>query len=340
MRYKDVGVDIDKAEVFKQEVKKLVRRTYHKSVLSDIGNFGGLYSLGKGNILTSSIDGVGTKTIVAGMMGQHENIGYDVVSHGANDLVVQGAKPLFCLDYIGTSKLDNRIAVQLIKGMVRACRETGCALIGGETAQMPGVYNKDQYDLVGCVVGIVSRQDLVSGSRIKPGDAVVGLTSTGLHTNGYTLARKVLLSRYGVNDYRAELKTTVGKALLKPHRNYSKFILGLGRRIKIKGMAHITGGGLIDNIPRILPNRTRVVLDQNLWKVLPIFNLIQKLGKVPVDEMYRTFNMGIGMVLIVDKKDVARIAGGKVIGQVEASAGKPYTYIVNQTRREREYGED
>jgi len=334
MRYKDAGVDIDKAEVFKKEVKKLVRKTSNKSVLSDIGNFGGLYSQGKGSILTSTIDGVGTKTIVASIMNQHENIGYDVVSHGANDLVVQGAKPLFCLDYIGTSKLDNRIAVQLIKGMVKACRETGCVLIGGETAQMPGVYNEGQYDLVGCVVGVVSRKNLVDGSRIKPGDVVVGLASTGLHTNGYTLARRALLSHFGVNDYLKELKTTVGKALLMPHRNYSKIILPLLKRVKIKGIAHITGGGLIDNIPRVLPDGVRVVLDQERWQVLPIFKLIQKEGNVPAGEMYRTFNMGIGMVLIMDEKNAGKIKGGKIIGRVEACAGKPHTRVINR------YGEE
>lgn len=317
MKYKDVGVDIDKAEVFKNEVKRMVRRTFNKSVLSDIGLFGGLYSFSKDNVLVSTIDGVGTKTMVANLVGDHEGVGYDVISHGANDLVVQGARPLFCLDYIGTSRLDNKIAIQLIKGMVKACRECGCVLIGGETAQMPGVYREGEYDLVGCMVGVVQKKKIITGKAIKPGDVVVGLPSNGLHTNGYTLARKVLLSRYDVTDYIPELKSTVGKALLATHKNYSKYILELVKKINIKGMAHITGGGLIDNIPRVLPKKTRVILDQSMWKIPNLFRLIKYLGKVPLNDMYRSFNMGIGMVVIVSKKDAGKIKKGFVIGRVE-----------------------
>ncbi len=316
MKYKDAGVDIDKAEVFKRKVKQLVRRTYNKSVLADIGLFGGLYSLPKKHsqpVLVSSIDGVGTKTIIARLMGEHEVIGYDIVAHGADDILAQGARPLFFLDYIGTAQLDNRIAIQLIKGMVKACRDVGCCLIGGETAQMPDVYRRGEYDLAGCIVGLVERKKIIDGRKIKPGDKIIGLPSTGLHTNGFTLARKVLLKKYRVSSYLPELKTTVGRALLRPHRSYVGQVFRLAQKTGIKGIAHITGGGLIDNIPRILPPGVNAVLDQKCWSVLPVFKLIQRLGRVPVEDMYRTFNMGIGMVLIVDKK--AKV-NGKIIGEV------------------------
>lgn len=303
MRYADVGVDIDRADIFKKEVKKLVRRTFNKSVLSDIGLFGGLYSFGN-QILVATIDGVGTKTMVANAVGRHEVIGYDVVSHASNDLVVQGARPLFFLDYIGTSRLDNRVALQLIKGMVKACREIGCSLIGGETAQMPGVYKDGEYDLAGCMIGVVDKKNLINGSRVRPGDIVVGLPSNGLHTNGYTLARKVL----DINVY--------GKELLRPHKTYSRFILDLAKRIRIKGLAHITGGGLVDNLPRILPKGMKARIDRSAWKVPEIFRQIQKAGNVPEDDMYRTFNMGIGMAVIVDRKDAGKVKGGIAIGEI------------------------
>lgn len=322
MKYADAGVNIDKADVFKKGIKKLVRKTFNKSVLSDIGLFGGLYGFGKNTALVASIDGVGTKSMIAKLVGQHENIGYDVVSHGSNDIVVQGARPLFCLDYIGTSKLDNEIAMQLINGMVKACKEIGCALIGGETAQMSGVYQEGEYDLAACMIGVVEKNKIINGTKIKPGDIVVGLESTGLHTNGYTLARKVLLSEYDVHDYISDLKTTVGEALLKPHKTYSKYILDLAKKINIKGLAHITGGGLVDNIPRVLPKNTMVVIDKLSWKIPPLFQLIQGVGNVPEDDMYRTFNMGIGMVVIVDKKDIKKIKDGRVIGRVEKGPSK------------------
>lgn len=329
VRYKDTGVDIDKAELFKRQIKSLIQRTYSKPVLADIGLFGGLYEISKTKyknpVLVSSIDGVGTKTKVAQLMNRHEVIGYDVVSHGANDILAQGAKPLFFLDYIGTGKLDNKISLALIKGMTRACREVGCSLIGGETAQMPDVYAKQEYDLVGCMIGIVDKKNIINGSKIKPGDILIGLESIGLHTNGYTLARNVLLKKYNAKKYSAFLKTTVGDALLKPHKNYCSCVLKLTETIKIKGIAHITGGGLIDNIPRVLPKNTGVVINRNSWKILPIFKLIQKEGKVPKGDMYRTFNMGIGMVLIVNKKDKDRvlktIKKSRIIGCVVKGKG-------------------
>lgn len=330
MKYSEAGVDIDRAETFKKEVKKLVRRTYNKSVLSDIGLFGGLYELDSENILVSTIDGVGTKTMVANLVNQHEVIGYDVVAHGSNDLVVQGAKPLFFLDYIGTSKLCNKTAIQLINGMVKACREVGCALIGGETAQMPGIYNEGEYDLAGCMIGVVNKKRLINGLRIKPGDMVVGLKSNGLHTNGYTLARKVL----NLNDPK------ICKELLKPHKTYSKFILDLADKVDIKGLAHITGGGLIDNIPRILPKGTKVIINQSAWDIPPIFRLIQQSGNVPNDDMYRTFNMGIGMVIIVNKEDAHKISEGIIIGRIEASKDvfcTPCTYIMRGHKEELKY---
>lgn len=329
VRYRDVGVDIDKADVFKKKVKFLIRRTFDKSVLTDIGLFGGLYSFPKSKysqpILVSSIDGVGTKTIVARLMGRHEVIGYDVVSHGANDILAQGARPLFFLDYIGTGKLDNSVCLQLIQGMTRACREVGCSLIGGETAQMPDVYAQGEYDLVGCIIGIIEKKKVIDGSKIKPGDIVIGLESTGLHTNGYTLARKVLLKRYKIKEYVHSLKTSVGDALLRPHRSYTREILDLAKRVSIKGIAHITGGGLIDNIPRILPPDTGVVLEQGYWNVPAIFTLIENLGDVPKDDMYRTFNMGIGMVLIVSREDSKKalryLKNAHIIGEVARGKG-------------------
>lgn len=329
MRYKDAGVDIDSAEIFKKKVKLLIRKTFSKSVLTDIGLFGGLYSFPKGRylqpILVSSIDGVGTKTVVAGLMNKHEVIGYDVVSHGANDILAQGARPLFFLDYIGTGKLDNSICLQLIKGMTKACCETGCSLIGGETAQMPDVYAKGEYDLAGCIIGIVDKKKIIDGSKIKSGDVVIGLQSTGLHTNGYTLARKVLLSKYKVNDYVPLLKTSVGNALLKPHKSYTEEVLNLAEKVTIKGIAHITGGGLIDNIPRILPPNIGIKLDQKCWKIPPIFSLIQRLGNVPRRDMYRTFNMGIGLVVVVNSKDsdnvLKYLKKSSVIGEVIKGKG-------------------
>jgi len=329
MKYKDAGVDIEKAEIFKKKIKLLIRKTYNNSVLTDIGLFGGLYSLPKSKskqqILVSSIDGVGTKTKVAQLMGQHEIIGYDVVSHCVNDILAQGARPLFFLDYIGTGKLNNRICLQLIKGMTKACREVGCCLVGGETAQMPDVYVKDEYDLVGCIIGIVEKNKIIDGSRIKKGDLLVGIDSNGLHTNGFTLARKILLNKYKVNTYVKSLKSTIGKSLLKPHKNYSNDILKLAKRINISGIAHITGGGLLDNIPRILPKNLGVCIDQSTWKVPSIFKLIQTTGKVPQNDMYRTFNMGIGMVLIINKKykniALKTIKKTRVIGEVSNKKG-------------------
>jgi len=329
MKYSDVGVNIDKAEVFKKEIKKLVRGTYNKNVLSEIGLFGGLYAFGKDSALVSSIDGVGTKTKVACLTGNHEPIGYDVVSHGSNDIVVQGARPLFFLDYIGTGHLDSEIAVQLIKGMVRACKDIGCALIGGETAQMPGIYVEGEYDLAGCMVGVVEKKKIINGKKIKPRDVVVALASTGLHTNGYTLARKALLEKYDVKDYVKELEMTVGDALLQTHKSYSKFIVDLAEKIDIHGLAHITGGGLIDNIPRVLPKGAKVVIDQSLWLVPALFRLIQETGGVPSDDMYRTFNMGIGMVVIVNEKDVSKIKNGFVIGTVEKTNKESCTEMIN-----------
>lgn len=322
MKYKDAGVNIDKAEVFKNKIKKLVRSTYSKSVLSEIGLFGSLYSFKKrsGNpVLVSSVDGVGTKSILAGMTGNHKVIGYDAVSHGANDILAQGALPLFFMDYIGTGKLESSIALELIRGMVKACREVGCSLIGGETAQMPDVYKKGEYDLVGCIVGVVDEKNIISGKGIKPGDKIIGLPGTGLHTNGYTLARKVLLKKYKINQYIPKLKTTVGKALLAPHKSYVKQVLSLSKKTKIKGIAHITGGGLLDNIPRILPSNVNAVIEKSTWKTPPLFTLIQEAGKVPVNDMYRTFNMGIGMVLIVDRK--AKVPG-KIIGEIVKGSRK------------------
>jgi len=329
MRYKDAGVDIDRAEIFKKRIKFVIRKTFSKNVLTDIGLFSGLYSIPRKGysrpVLVSSIDGVGTKTIIAELMNRHEVIGYDIVSHGANDILAQGARPLFFLDYIGARELDNSISIQLIKGMTKACRELNCSLIGGETAQMPDVYAKTGYEVAGAIIGIAERSRIINGSKVRPGDAVIGLESSGLHTNGYTLARNILLKKYNVNNYIPSLKMSIGRALLKPHKNYCKDVFSVMDKISIKGIAHITGGGLVDNIPRILPEGCGVQLDQKLWKILPVFRLIQKLGRVPGNDMYRTFNMGIGMILIVDNKDrdsaLRRVKRSHFIGQVVKGKG-------------------
>jgi phosphoribosylformylglycinamidine cyclo-ligase len=306
--YKDAGVDIDAANHATERIKKLARSTYNINVLSDIGSFGGMFSGSfddtRSPVLVASCDGVGTKLKVAFETGIHNTIGYDLVSACIGDILVQGARPLFFLDYIACGKLDPNTITQIVEGIASGCRENECALLGGETAEMPGFYQDGEYDIAGFIVGVVDKKKVISGSRITDGDVVIGIPSAGLHTNGYSLARKVLfdIAGYNVNTHVDELGCTVGEELLKPHKNYlpclSKVIEHEGA---IKGMAHITGGGLVENIPRILPHNVEVVINQNSWPVPPVFQLIQKLGNVPHDDMMRTFNMGIGMVVIVHK---------------------------------------
>lgn len=321
MTYKDSGVDINAKMNFIEGLKNKVKSTHRKGVIGGIGGFGGLFGIKecgyKDPVLVTSIDGVGTKIKVAVMMNKHNTVGIDIVSHCANDIVVQGAEPLFVFDYIGTGKLSRSVADQIIDGLVEGCKRVGCALLGGETAEMPGVYPDGEYDLVGTIVGIVERDRLIDGSKTKVGDQLVSFGSTGLHTNGYSLARRVLLDsgKYRVDSKVASLGETVGEALLRPHKAYSNEILQLMKKFDIHGMAHLTGGGFYDNIPRVLPKKTKVVIKKGTWKVLPIFELIQKEGNVDDREMHHVFNMGVGMVLAVGKEQCdAFVAAAKGLG--------------------------
>jgi phosphoribosylformylglycinamidine cyclo-ligase len=309
-------VNIHLADTLKAGLKAKVRKTLRREVLGSIGGFGGLFALDvkkhKRPVLVSSMDGVGTKLKIAVALNKHDTIGQDLVNHCVNDIAAVGAEPLFFLDYIGMGKLAPRVFDQIINGLVKACAEAGCALIGGETAQMPGMYAAGDYDLVSTIVGVVERDRIIDGSHIRPGDAIIGLASTGLHTNGYSLARQILFAqmRVRLDDYHGALGCTFGEELLKVHRNYWPVIQKIRSskleiRNSIHGIAHITGGGFYDNIPRVLPKNCSAVIRHGSWEVLPIFKLLQEGGGVTDEEMYRVFNMGIGMVLIVDPKFVA-----------------------------------
>ncbi|MCK9555340.1 phosphoribosylformylglycinamidine cyclo-ligase [bacterium] len=306
MTYKDAGVDIDLSSRAVERIKKIAKRTHKHGIISGIGGFGGLYELPKNKyeepVLVSSIDGVGTKLKVAVMAGKHDTVGMDIVNHCVNDIVVQGARPLFFMDYVGMGKLEKTVFDQIIDGIVTACDKSDCVLLGGETAEMPGLYGEGEYDLVGCITGIVDKKKIIEGKEIKPGDKIIGLQSTGLHTNGYSLARKVLFvkGQFAINDNIPELGRTVAEELLMPHKSYGNLILSLLEKFKIKGMAHITGGGFVDNIPRMLPGDCSANIFRNSWKVLPIFGLISSVGNIDEIEMYRTFNCGIGMVIVVE----------------------------------------
>ncbi len=308
--YKSSGVDILAADRATERIKILAKSTFTPQVLKGIGSFGGFFSLKKGEyrepVLVSSVDSVGTKLKVAFMMGKHDTVGEDIVNHCVNDILVHGAKALFFLDYIGTGKLSPKVIEQIVKGLSRACRKAGCSLVGGETAELPGFYRKNEYDLVGFVLGVVERKKIIDGSSITPGDQIIGLKSSGLHTNGYSLARKVIFERGGfrVDDYVKESRTTVGKELLKPHKCYASLVFGLLKRFQIKGMAHITGGGIEGNLKRVIPKNCDARISINSWKRPPVFDFIQDLGKIETPEMYRVFNMGVGMIVVVSKKEV------------------------------------
>ncbi len=306
--YKDSGVDIDAANEAKREIKEHVRKTFDPSVELDMGAFAGAVNVEKlkdykNPVLISSIDGVGTKLMVAAKMNKWDTVGKDMVGHSVDDILAVGAKPFFFLDYIASSKLKPEIVEQIVKGMSEACSENNIPLIAGETAEMPGVYKEGEHDVVGCIVGIVERESVVDGSGIKEGDVLIGLKSDGLHTNGFSLARKVLfdIAGYSVNDYVEELGATIGEELLKPHKSYVKAVLELLKQFEIRGIAHITGGGLPENIKRILPEDLGAEIQKSELDTPPIFRLIQEKGNVPEEDMFRTFNMGIGMVLIVSK---------------------------------------
>ncbi len=312
--YRQSGVDIAAGEEAVERIKGLARSTFRAEVLQDLGGFGGLFALDSGAyqrpVLVSGCDGVGTKLKVAGAFGNHGTIGEDCVAMCVNDILVQGAEPLFFLDYLAVGKLEPEQVEQVVAGLARGCRLAGCALLGGETAEMPGFYPPGEYDLAGFAVGIVERDRIIDGSTILSGDVVIGLTSTGLHSNGYALVRKVLLEQAGLSlQERPEGLNgiTLGEELLRPTRIYVSGVLPMLQQFSIKGMAHITGGGLPGNVPRILPEGLKAVIDTSTWEIPPIFELIEKLGPVAREEMYRTFNMGIGYILVTPPEEAAAI---------------------------------
>ena len=305
MTYAGAGVDIDAATEAKRRIRAIARGTFTPGVLTDIGSFGALFRLAPGQwrdpLLVSSCDGVGTKLKLAFMTGIHNTVGYDLVSHCVSDIMVQGARPLFFLDYIACGGLKPEVVEQLISGLARGCAETGCALVGGETAEMPDFYAPGEYDLAGFIVGVVDREKVIDGSKIRPGDRLIGLASVGLHTNGYSLARRLFFDRLRLapGDRVPELGGTVAEALLAPHRSYFRLVEPLLDGGLLKGLAHITGGGITDNLPRILPEGTGAVVRRRSWPVLPVFEFMRREGRIDEAEMYRTFNMGIGMILVI-----------------------------------------
>ena len=306
--YADAGVDISRANRTKQRIKYLAHKTFTRGVLSEIGGFGGLFAVDKAKyhdpVLVSSVDGVGTKLKIAFEMGLHSTVGADLVNHCVNDIAVQGAVPLFFMDYLATGKLDPAVAEQVVEGIADACKHNGCALIGGETAEMPGFYPQGEYDLAGFIVGVVEREKIITGKSVEIGDIVLGLPSNGLHTNGYSLARKLLfeVGHYSAETYVNEIKNKVGNELMRTHKSYWPVVKKLMDGECVSALAHITGGGLSENLPRVLPRGTAAIIELGSWPVLPIFEHLQTLGNVPQDEMLRTFNMGLGMLLVVPSK--------------------------------------
>jgi phosphoribosylformylglycinamidine cyclo-ligase len=306
--YADAGVDIDRANRTKKRIKYLAHKTFTRGVLSEIGGFGGLFAVDKAKwvdpILVSSVDGVGTKLNIAFEMDVHHTIGADLVNHCVNDIAVQGATPLFFMDYLATGKLEPEITEKVIEGLAEACKHNGCALIGGETAEMPGFYSDGEYDLAGFIVGAVDRERIITGKTVEIGDVILGLASNGLHTNGYSLARKLLfeVGKYTLDSYVNELKGKVGNELLRTHKSYWPAIKRLVDGECVSAMAHITGGGITENLPRVLPRGVAAVIDMGSWQIPPIFEHLQQLGNVPQEEMFRTFNMGLGMLLVVPSK--------------------------------------
>jgi len=300
------GVDIAAGNKLVDHIKNSVRSTYNNAVLSDIGSFGAVYDARfpeySEPVLVSSVDGVGTKLKVAFQMDRHEGIGRDIVNHCVNDIAVLGARPLFFLDYFATGKLKPEVTEAVIAGMVKACKENGCSLVGGETAEMPGFYRDNEYDIAGMIVGVAERKKIFDGKRIKEGDLLIGLPSTGLHTNGYSLARSVLSERYEVDDYVDELGMNLGEALLAVHRSYLTAIIDVAGQADVHGFAHITGGGIVGNTMRILPRGLKLDIYWKTWQRPPIFQLIQKLGRVPEKDMKAAFNLGIGLVIVVSKR--------------------------------------
>ena len=320
---------MDLGNAVKRGIHALVKATHGPEVLGKVGGFGGLFRPDfrgmKEPVLVSSVDGVGTKLKVAFALDRHDTVGQDLVNHCVNDIAVLGARPLFFLDYIGGEKLEPRVFRQLLRGFAKACQQAGCALIGGETAQMPGMYAPGEYDVAGTIVGVVDRAKMIDGTRIKPGDVVLGLASNGLHTNGYSLARKVLFEQMKLEpSSRLDgVPKTLGEELLRVHRNYQPLLASLPHGV-VRGLAHITGGGLVDNLPRVLPKSCDAVIDTRAWKVPPIFQHLERGGSVDRAEMFQVFNMGIGMAIIVAEKDAAGVTArtkARRIGRIEAGAG-------------------
>jgi phosphoribosylformylglycinamidine cyclo-ligase len=336
LRYADAGVNIPVWNAARKRIGKLVESTFNRNVVGKFGHFGGMFSIAslktyKRPILVSSVDGVGTKLKIAAETGIHHTVGMDIVNHCINDILVLGAKPLYFLDYIATGKLEPDVFVKVLSGLTKACRAADCVLIGGETAEMPGMYQVGEYDIAGTIVGVVDEKDVIDGSKIRKGDVLVGLTSNGLHTNGYSLARKIVkdVAKKSYFDVFPETGRTFGEELLRPHRPYSP-VLSLMKRGLIRGCAHITGGGFTDNVDRILPSGCDAAIDCRTWTPHAIFTWMQKQGRVENHEMYRTFNMGIGMVLAVKPTDADKVLGAKaiakfeprVVGTVVAGSGK------------------
>lgn len=303
--YADAGVDIDRSNRTKQRIKYLAHKTFTRGVLSEIGGFGGLFAVDRVKyvdpVLVSSVDGVGTKLKIAFEMDLHSTVGADLVNHCVNDIAVQGAAPMFFMDYLATGKLDPAVAEKVVEGIADACKHNGCALIGGETAEMPGFYPDGEYDLAGFIVGVVDREKIITGKDVQIGDIILGLPSNGLHTNGYSLARKLLfeIGKYSPETYVNEIKNKVGNELMRTHRSYWPVLRKMIDGQCVAALAHITGGGITENLPRVLPRGTAAAIELGSWPVLPIFEHLQQLGKVPQEEMLRTFNMGLGMLLVV-----------------------------------------
>src|SRR4030095_16562899 len=328
--YVRAGVDVDLGNKLKRGIQSLVRQTHGPQVLGKIGGFGGLFRANfpgmREPVLVASIDSVGTKVKIAFALNKHDTVGADLVNHCVNDIAVLGARPLFLLDYIGCGNLEARVFQQLLQGLSRACRSAGCALLGGETAQMPGIYREGEYDLVGCIIGVVDRCNIIDGGKIRLGDAILGLESTGLHTNGYSLAREILFRKMRLKDTSRlpPSAKTVGQELLRVHKNYQPLLAKMPSGM-IKGLAHITGGGLIDNLPRILPANRDAIIETKSWRAPRIFQVLKENGQIDAQEMYQVFNMGIGMVAVVSERDAKRamlMLKAKRIGQITTGNGR------------------
>jgi phosphoribosylformylglycinamidine cyclo-ligase len=306
--YRDAGVDIDEADRAVSSIRAMARKTFTKGVLTDIGSFGGCFALPKMKqpVLVSSVDGVGTKLKIAFATGRHDTIGEDLVNHCVNDIAVQGARPLFFLDYLAVGRLDAGVAAQVVSGIARGCKANGCALIGGETAEMPGMYLDGEYDLAGSIVGVVEKSQIVTGAKVREGDVLLALASTGLHTNGYSLARKLLfeVAQYKPDSRVEELGAVLADELLQVHRSYLKPIQVLIRAKALAGAAHITGGGITDNLPRVIPKGLAAAIDTGSWQVPPLFQMLRNIGDIPEDDWRRTFNLGVGMIFVVGKDQV------------------------------------